>query len=74
MYQLSWPLGFVLSASVHIFINTFLPPVGVGEVDAEDVFGTFTEGAGAGLAYDPSADSDSASDVKDGKAASVTVV
>ena len=74
VYQLSWPLGFSLSFFTHVLLSHFFPPTGLGEVDDEDVFGTFTEGAGAGLAYDPSADSDSASDVKDGKAASVTVV
>ncbi|KAI0357099.1 NCS1 nucleoside transporter family [Trametes cingulata] len=43
MYDLAWPLGFTLSASIHIALNTFFPPAGLGQVDMEDVFGTFTE-------------------------------
>ena len=36
MYYLSWPLGFCISASVWIFLNTVWPPPGLGEVDDED--------------------------------------
>ncbi|KAH9849118.1 NCS1 nucleoside transporter family [Lenzites betulinus] len=46
LYDLAWPLGFVLSASIHVALSTAFPPVGLGEVDETDVFGTFTEGAG----------------------------
>ncbi|KAI0822158.1 NCS1 nucleoside transporter family [Trametes gibbosa] len=46
VYSLSWPLGFVLSATVHVALSKVFPPVGLGEVDETDVFGTFTEGAG----------------------------
>ncbi|KAI0776926.1 NCS1 nucleoside transporter family [Trametes elegans] len=45
VYDLAWPLGFVLSATVHIILNTVFPPVGLGEVDDDDVFGTFAEKA-----------------------------
>ncbi|KAI0641777.1 NCS1 nucleoside transporter family [Trametes meyenii] len=47
VYDLAWPLGFVLSAGVHVALSAAFPPVALGEVDEEDVFGTFAdEGAG----------------------------
>ncbi|KAI0367930.1 NCS1 nucleoside transporter family [Pilatotrama ljubarskyi] len=45
IYDLAWPLGFTLSATVHVVLNTAFPPHGLGQVDDEDVFGTFTEKA-----------------------------
>ena len=73
VYDLAWPFGFVVSAAVHIALNVAFPPTGLGEVDSEDVFGTFTERVG-GSAYDTNvaAGSDSASeDLKDAKVAVV---
>ena len=73
IYDLAWPFGFVVSAATHIALSKLFPPTGLGEVDSEDVFGTFTERAG-GAAYDHSlpAGSDSASeDIKDVKVAVV---
>ncbi|KAI0699509.1 NCS1 nucleoside transporter family [Cerioporus squamosus] len=42
-YDLAWLLGFVLSASVHVLLSKAFPPVGLGQVDDEDVYGTFNE-------------------------------
>ena len=65
VYQLSWPLGFSLSFFTHVLLSHFFPPTGLGEVDDEDVFGTFTERA-------PAYDSETASeDTKDAKVAVV---
>lgn len=36
-------MGFVVSASVHVLLSKVFPPVGLGEVDDEDVYGTFNE-------------------------------
>ncbi|TBU27109.1 permease for cytosine/purines, uracil, thiamine, allantoin-domain-containing protein [Dichomitus squalens] len=44
-YDLAWPLGFVVSAAVHIFLNKVFAPMGLGQTDEDDVFGTFTEKA-----------------------------
>ncbi|KAI0667409.1 NCS1 nucleoside transporter family [Trametes maxima] len=43
VYDLAWPLGFALSAVVHVVLSAAVPPVALGEVDEEDVFGTFAE-------------------------------
>ncbi|KAI0325978.1 NCS1 nucleoside transporter family [Cubamyces sp. BRFM 1775] len=45
LYDLAWPLGFCISAFVHAVLSWAFPPVGLGEVDETDVFGTFTEAA-----------------------------
>ncbi|RPD56817.1 NCS1 nucleoside transporter family [Lentinus tigrinus ALCF2SS1-7] len=42
-YDLAWPLGFALSAFVHVGLSTAFPPIGLGEVDEEDVYETFNE-------------------------------
>ncbi|RPD58302.1 NCS1 nucleoside transporter family [Lentinus tigrinus ALCF2SS1-7] len=42
-YDLAWPLGFTLSAFVHVGLSMAFPPIGLGEVDEEDVYGTFNE-------------------------------
>ena len=59
VYDLAWPLGFALSASVHVLLSKLFPPVGLGEVDEEDVFGTFTEKR---LGYQVKDDADSKAD------------
>ncbi|EJU00535.1 NCS1 nucleoside transporter [Dacryopinax primogenitus] len=41
MYQLAYPAGFVISATLHVTLSKIWPPRGLGEVDAEDYFGTF---------------------------------
>ena len=38
---MSWLLGFFISSSLWILVNTIWPPPGVGEIDDKDVFGTF---------------------------------
>ncbi|KAI0631663.1 NCS1 nucleoside transporter family [Trametes polyzona] len=43
VYDLAWPLGFTLSACIHVALSKAFPPVGLGTVDDRDVFGTFSE-------------------------------
>ncbi|KAI0694040.1 permease for cytosine/purines, uracil, thiamine, allantoin-domain-containing protein [Cytidiella melzeri] len=43
VYYLSWPLGFCISASVWMVLNTLWPPPGVGEEDDDrDTWGALT--------------------------------
>ena len=42
MYDLAWPLGFCISAFAHAVLSWAFPPVGLGDVDETDVFGTFS--------------------------------
>ncbi|KXT05212.1 hypothetical protein AC578_8374 [Pseudocercospora eumusae] len=49
LYYLAFPLGFAVSFTVHYVINKFWPPVGLGEKDDEDFYGTFTEDEAARL-------------------------
>lgn len=50
-YYLAFPLGFAVSFTVHYVINKLWPPIGLGEKDDEDFYGTFTEeGARLGVA------------------------
>ncbi|KAI0641784.1 NCS1 nucleoside transporter family [Trametes meyenii] len=65
LYDLAWLLGFALSAFVHVVLSTVFPPVALGEVDDQDVFGTFTEKD----LVEPAAHSDS--DVDSVKGASI---
>ncbi|KAM5530588.1 hypothetical protein V8D89_015747 [Ganoderma adspersum] len=60
-YDLAWPLGFVLSASVHVLLSRLFPTPSLSQTDLEDVFGTFTEKFG------PSQDATSAPSVFDSK-------
>ncbi|KAH9939657.1 NCS1 nucleoside transporter family [Epithele typhae] len=69
MYDLAWPLGFVLSAVVHIALSKAFPPTGLGEVDDEDVFGTFTELPGGVYDHGAGASESGSVDVKDAKVA-----
>ncbi|KIJ46308.1 hypothetical protein M422DRAFT_165532 [Sphaerobolus stellatus SS14] len=41
IYYMSWLLGFFISGSVWMVLNTFWPSPGLGEIDDKDVFGTF---------------------------------
>ena len=61
-YDLAWPLGFVLSASVHVLLSRLFPPTCLGQTDLEDVFGTFTE------RFDDAQDVTCVSDLKSEKA------
>ena len=36
-------MGFLLSAFIHVLLSKAFPPVGLGETDEEDVYGTFNE-------------------------------
>ncbi|WWD21804.1 hypothetical protein CI109_106292 [Kwoniella shandongensis] len=40
-YNLGWLLGFFISAVVFLALSKIWPPVGLGEVDDYDIFGTF---------------------------------
>jgi len=42
-YNLAWPLGFAISSVVFIILNKIWPSPGWGEVDEEDIYGTFTQ-------------------------------
>ncbi|QYS97962.1 Nicotinamide riboside transporter 1 [Trichoderma simmonsii] len=42
LYNLSFIVGFWISFIVHYMLNAISPPQGLGEVDAIDLFGTFT--------------------------------
>jgi NCS1 family nucleobase:cation symporter-1 len=42
LFALAYIEGFAISFVVHGVINWFWPPVGLGEIDEEDYYGTFT--------------------------------
>ncbi|KAJ9207699.1 hypothetical protein DTO021D3_3164 [Paecilomyces variotii] len=42
LYDLAFPLGFVISAVLYVAISKIWPPMGLGEVDESDYYGTFT--------------------------------
>lgn len=42
LYYLAFPLGFVVSAGVHVALNIVFPPKGLGVIDEVDEFETFT--------------------------------
>ena len=42
LYYLAFPLGFTVSLLVHLAINRLFPPIGLGEKDDVDYYGTFT--------------------------------
>jgi nucleobase:cation symporter-1, NCS1 family len=42
LYYLAFPLGFVISFLVHWGLNVAFPPLGLGEIDEADYYGTFT--------------------------------
>lgn len=54
LYQLAFPLGFVISFLVFYALNKIWPPPGMGEIDDFDEFGTFTpdEAARLGVSVD----------------------
>jgi NCS1 family nucleobase:cation symporter-1 len=56
LYYLAFPLGFTVSFLVHWGINRLWPPVGLGEKDDVDYYGTFTseEAARLGVVTDSS--------------------
>ncbi|WVQ78565.1 NAD(P)H:quinone oxidoreductase, type IV [Cryptococcus sp. DSM 104549] len=43
VYYLCWPLGFTISGLLYTILCKISPLPGIGEVDEEDVFGTFGE-------------------------------
>lgn len=49
LYYLAFPLGFTVSFLVHLGINLFWPPIGLGEEDDVDYYGTFTSEEAARL-------------------------
>jgi hypothetical protein len=38
---MSWLLGFSISGTIWLVLNTIWPPKGLGEIDEKDIFGTF---------------------------------
>ncbi|KAE8163393.1 permease for cytosine/purines, uracil, thiamine, allantoin-domain-containing protein [Aspergillus tamarii] len=42
LYALGFPYGLLSSMAIHTLINKCFPPPGVGEVDPNDTYGTFT--------------------------------
>jgi NCS1 family nucleobase:cation symporter-1 len=42
LFALAYIEGFAISFAVHGVINWFWPPVGLGQIDEEDYYGTFT--------------------------------
>lgn len=42
LYYLAFPLGFTVSFLVHLALNRIWPPVGLGDKDDIDYYGTFT--------------------------------
>lgn len=46
MFYLAFPLGFAISFILYYAICRAFPPEGLGEVDAVDYFGTFTDEEG----------------------------
>lgn len=53
LYWLAFPVGFMISFLLHIALNHFWPPNGLGEIDPTDVFGTFTPAEAAKLGVEP---------------------
>ena len=43
LYYLAFPLGFAISFGMHYLLNRIWPPEGLGLVDDEDYYGTFTD-------------------------------
>ncbi|KAE8152947.1 permease for cytosine/purines, uracil, thiamine, allantoin-domain-containing protein [Aspergillus avenaceus] len=43
LYALGFPYGLLSSMAVHTLINKCFPPRGLGEIDRDDTYGTFTE-------------------------------
>ncbi|WRT66262.1 uncharacterized protein IL334_003215 [Kwoniella shivajii] len=43
IYYLCWPLGFTISGLTYLILCKIFPLPGIGEVDDEDIFGTFGE-------------------------------
>ncbi|KAE8309919.1 permease for cytosine/purines, uracil, thiamine, allantoin-domain-containing protein [Aspergillus transmontanensis] len=59
LYALGFPYGLLSSMAIHTLVNKCFPPPGIGEIDLDDTYGTFTveEAAKLGVNKD-STDSD----------------
>ncbi|KAE8137494.1 permease for cytosine/purines, uracil, thiamine, allantoin-domain-containing protein [Aspergillus pseudotamarii] len=42
LYALGFPYGLLSSMAIHTLVNKCFPPPGVGEIDRDDTYGTFT--------------------------------
>ncbi|KAK2829909.1 hypothetical protein FQN49_007138 [Arthroderma sp. PD_2] len=49
LYALGFPYGLLSSMAIHTLINKVFPPRGLGEIDQDDIFGTFTAAEAAKL-------------------------
>lgn len=58
LYYMAFPLGFVISFTVHFLLNRIWPPAGLGIVDEADYFGTFEPDEALRLGISPSSDVD----------------
>ncbi|KAE8416765.1 permease for cytosine/purines, uracil, thiamine, allantoin-domain-containing protein [Aspergillus pseudocaelatus] len=54
LYALGFPYGLLSSMAIHTLVNKCFPPPGVGEIDRDDTYGTFTveEAAKLGVSKD----------------------
>lgn len=53
LYYLAYPLGFAISFIVHLGLNKLFPPVGLGDFDAVDYYGTFSPEEAAHFGVEP---------------------
>lgn len=58
LYDLAYVLGFAISFLVHIGLNRIWPVKGLGEIDEEDYYGTFTEEEARKMGMAPYLESD----------------
>ncbi|KAJ1712062.1 uracil permease [Aspergillus flavus] len=42
LYALGFPYGLLSSMAIHTLVNKCFPPPGIGEIDRDDTYGTFT--------------------------------
>ncbi|DAA73008.1 TPA_exp: NCS1 allantoate transporter [Trichophyton benhamiae CBS 112371] len=58
LYALGFPYGLLASMAVHTVINMVFPPPGIGDIDKDDMFGTFTPTEAAKLGVSSSGETD----------------
>ncbi|GFF53816.1 nicotinamide riboside transporter 1 [Aspergillus udagawae] len=65
LYQIAFVLGFCISFVTHCALNVVFPPRGLGEMDHDDRFGTFTSMEARALGIDADSASPSITPVSD---------
>lgn len=58
LFYLAFPLGFVISFTIHYILNKIFPPAGLGVIDEEDYFGTFEPEEALRLGITPHSDTE----------------